>query len=62
MSTNQHIGMISEGSCDSEDWSNDAINVASHYRNKLHITISNRKQLFKINVLVYFFNKYIQIH
>ncbi len=26
-STNQHITMISEGSCDSEDWSNDAENL-----------------------------------
>jgi len=25
---NQHIGMISEGSCDTEDWSNDAENSA----------------------------------
>ncbi len=25
---NQHIRMISEGSCDTEDWSNDAENVA----------------------------------
>jgi len=27
--------MISEGSCDSEDWSNDAENSALHHRNKL---------------------------
>ncbi len=26
---NQHIRMISEGSCDTEDWSNDAENSAS---------------------------------
>ncbi len=32
---NHHIRMISEGSCDSEDWSNDAENTADH-RNKLH--------------------------
>ncbi len=25
---NQHIRMISEGSCDTEDWSNDAENTA----------------------------------
>ncbi len=25
---NQHIRMISEGSCDTEDWSNDAENLA----------------------------------
>ncbi len=26
--------MISEGSCDTEDWSNDAENAAAHHRNK----------------------------
>ncbi len=26
--TNQHIKMISEGSCESEDWSNDVENAA----------------------------------
>ncbi len=26
--------MISEGSCDTEDWSNDAENSALHHRNK----------------------------
>jgi len=31
---NQHIRMISEGSCDSEDWSNDAENPALNHRNK----------------------------
>ncbi len=36
---NQHIRMISEGSCDTEDW--------KIHRNKLHFKIySNRKQLF----------------
>ncbi len=44
-----HIRMISEGSCDTEDWSNDAENSALHHRNKLHFKIySNRKQLFLI--------------
>ncbi len=33
---NQHITIISEGSCDTEDWSNDAKNSALHHRNKLH--------------------------
>ncbi len=39
---NQHIRTISEGSCDTEDWSNDAENSASLYRDKYilkHITI-----------------------
>ncbi len=33
---NQHIRMISEGSRDTEIWSNDAENSALHHRNKLH--------------------------
>ncbi len=32
---NQHIRIISEGSCDTEDWRNDAENSALHYRNQL---------------------------
>ncbi len=36
---NQHIRMISEGSCDTEDWRNDAENTAAHHRNKLHFKI-----------------------
>ncbi len=49
---NQHIRMISEESCDTEDWSNDAENSALHHRNELHFTIySNRKQLFKIVII-----------
>jgi len=36
---NQHILMISEGSCDTEDWSNDAENSALHHRSKLHFQI-----------------------
>ncbi len=44
---NQYIRMISEGSCDTEDWSNDAINSALHHNNKLQFTIYyNWKQLF----------------
>ncbi len=31
--------MISEGSCDTEDWSNDAENSALHHSNKLHFKI-----------------------
>ncbi len=42
-----HIRMISEGSCDTEDWSNDVENSALHHRNKLYFKIySHRKQLF----------------
>ncbi len=36
---NQHIRMISEGSCDTEDWNNDAENSAAHHRNKLRFAI-----------------------
>ncbi len=46
-SSNQHIRMISEGSCDTEDWSNDAENSVFDQRNKLYFnTYSHRKQLF----------------
>ncbi len=31
--------MISEGSCDTEDWSNDAENTALHHRNKLYFNV-----------------------
>ncbi len=33
----KQIGMISEGSCDTEDWSNDAENSALHHRNTAKI-------------------------
>ncbi len=33
---NQHIRMISEGSCDTEDWSNDCWKFSFVIRNKLH--------------------------
>ncbi len=35
--SNHHIRMISEGSCDAEDWSNDAEISALHHRNLQHI-------------------------
>ncbi len=35
--------MISEGSCDTEDWSNDAEISALHHRNKLHIKIKTSR-------------------
>jgi len=39
--------MISGGSCDSEDWSNDAENSALRHRNKLYFKeYLNRKVLF----------------
>ncbi len=43
---NQYIRLISEGSCDTEDWSNDAENSTFHHRNKLlFIIYSHIKQL-----------------
>ncbi len=56
---NQHIIMISEGSCDTEDYSNDAENSALHHINKLHFTISlsrkilNRKNNHNLQFLLY---------
>jgi len=45
--SNQHIRIISEGSCDTEDWNNDAENSALHHRNTLYFKIHlNRKHLF----------------
>ncbi len=39
--------MISYGSCDTEDWSNDAENSALHHRNKLHFKMCyNNKHYF----------------
>jgi len=32
----KHIQIISEGSCDTEDWSNDIENSVLHHMNKLH--------------------------
>ncbi len=43
--------MISEGSCDTEDWSNDAENSALHHRNKLHFKIYVVQQLFQISII-----------
>ncbi len=43
----QQIRMISEGSCDTEDWSNDAENSALITEiNCIYKIYSNRKQLF----------------
>ncbi len=59
VSANQLITLISEGSCDTEDCSNDAAeNLALHHRNKLCLKIYyNRKQLLSCNNIsqYYFF-------
>ncbi len=53
--------MISEGSCDTEDWSSDAENSALHYRNKIHFKIyAIRKQFLIVHdttVFTVFLNK-----
>jgi len=52
--TNQHIRMISEGSCDTEDWRNDAENSAQvtciHYRIYSNCLLLNRK----INTYIFY--------
>ncbi len=37
----QQIINMSEESCDTEDWSNDAETTALHHMNKLHFKIEN---------------------
>ncbi len=50
--SNQQIRIISERSCDTEDWSNDAENSALHHSNKLHFKIySKRKRLFLFGIV-----------
>ncbi len=42
--------MISEGSRETENWSNDADNSALHHRNKLHLKIDyNKTVIFNCN-------------
>ncbi len=40
--------MISEGSCDTEDWSNDAEKSALHHRNNILKYIQIEKDYFKL--------------
>ncbi len=54
LASNQHIRMISEGSCDIEDWSNDAENSALHHRNEYNEILYLNILLFKyFTVLLY---------
>ncbi len=46
--SNQHIWLISEGSCFTEDWSNDAENSALHHSNKLHLKNIQTYSYFKL--------------
>ena len=41
--------MISEGSCDTEDWSNDADNSALHHRNKLYFKVFKKQKTIILN-------------
>ncbi len=44
----QTYALVSEVSCDTEDWSNDAENSAAHHRNKLHFSIHTENSYFKL--------------
>jgi len=53
LSTKSALESISEGSCDTEDWSNDAENQLYHHRNKLQfkiiiLTCKNISQYYSI--------------
>ncbi len=54
LAINQYIRMNSEGSCYTEDWSNDAEKSALHHWNKLYQEI---KSLFKISQYNFFLSK-----
>jgi len=50
--------MISEGSCDTEDWSNNAENLDLHHTNTLHL-----KNIFRYKTVILNFNdNEISIH
>ncbi len=57
-----HDRMISEGSCDTEDWWNYAENSALHHSNKLHFKIWNRKVHLKCCNLSQFYCIFDQIN
>jgi len=45
-----YITMISEGSCDTKDWTNDAENSALHPKDKLHLKyVQTETNSFKCN-------------
>ncbi len=55
--------MISEGSCDTEDWCN-AANSALYYKNKLHLKFSIENSYFKFNNIFFvsFYSIFDQIY
>ncbi len=64
LAANQHIRMISEGSCDIENWRNDAESSALHW-NKLHVkNINIQNSCFKqfLLYLTIFTNIFNQIN
>ncbi len=54
--------MISEGSRDTEDWSNDAENSALLYRNTLYFQIKQKTNIRNCNSLRVFFLYFYQIN
>ncbi len=50
--SNLHIRSISEESCDTEDWSNDAENTALNHRNKFYFKINNLKNNSNLTYLL----------
>ncbi len=57
MLLNRHIRIISEGSCDTEDWSNDAENSALITRINYilqYIQVQNRYSEFYFILFIYF--------
>ncbi len=55
---------VSEGSCDNEDWSNDAENPASRQINKLHqiyIQIENRIEKNEMKTLIFHITGFTQM-
>ncbi len=56
-----HISMISEGSRETENWSNDAENSALHHRNKLHFKIDYNKNSY-LTVIMFHNMKVLQYY
>jgi len=54
--------VISEGSCDTEDWSNDAKNSALILYIKIKLNLNNISQLNKINAALVSIRDILQKH
>jgi len=48
--------MISEGSCDTKDWSYNAENSALHHRNKLHFKCIKIEDIYFFYIIIIFHN------